>query len=250
MSQANANAPSEYERIVAFFSDRANLTKRLQEFNAQKKTNRIFVMGCGRSGTWLLTSIFSTFQSISIYPDEVHFALFGAAQCKTENLLLKRNERSYELVENIVEEIGIAYIVRHPFDVLTSRNPTTNRKYHIQPWRWLGEMEALRYLIDTQRPNTKILRYEDLVSNPDEQQAEIGAFFNLRIGASTAEIGITFNASPAAQSAMHGVRQIDSSSVGKYKQDPEKLAYIKSILPRLGRNLHWLAETFDYDVAR
>lgn len=245
---ANAGPIAEYKRMKEFYSDPANLSERLRQIDKPGKVNRIFVMGCGRSGTWLLTSLFSTYRSMSIWSEEVHFAHFGLVECRTRNLLLKRNAHSYEDVEKIPPEIGIAYVIRHPFDVLTSHNPTTNRKYHIQPWRWLGEIGALQYLMDTKRERTKIIRYEDLVTHPATQQAGIAEFFGLEIQSGTDQVVNTFKASPSAVSAMHGLREIDVRSVGKYKQDPEKLAYIRTILPRLGRTLDWVASEFGYDI--
>ena len=77
--------------------------------------------------------------------------------------------------------IGIACIVRHPYDVLTSHNPITRLQYHVTPHRWLGEMSAVKYLFDSKKANSLIIRYEDLVTDAEGVQVELGATFRLQI---------------------------------------------------------------------
>lgn len=209
---------------------------------------RIYVMGCGRSGTWLLTALFATFRGVEIFPDETPVETFARHLASKPVLVLKRDSTSYQNVEDIPHNIAIAWIVRHPFDVLTSHNPTTGHKFHIQPHRWLGEMLALQYLMATARPNTTIVRYEDLVTRPEAIQGEIASAFGLEAEAGVDQIAARFRPSDAADRAMHGLRPIDRDSLDKFRRDPEKLAYLRSILPRLGGTLQWVAETFGYDV--
>lgn len=209
---------------------------------------RIYVMGCGRSGTWLLTALFATFRGVEIFPDETTVETFASHVASEPVLVLKRDSTSYQTVESIPHDIAIAWIVRHPFDVLTSHNPTTGHKFHIQPHRWLGEMLALQYLMATARPNTTIVRYEDLVTRPAAIQSQIAAAYGLETEAGVDQIAMRYRPSDAADRAMHGLRPIDRDSLEKFRRDPEKLAYLRSILPRLGGTLQWVAETFGYDV--
>jgi hypothetical protein len=237
--QRSASAPPAQEQLPATLasSDLADGTKRL------------FVMGCGRSGTWLLTALFSTFADLQIYPDETPVTRFATLRAEAPILLLKRDQDAYQTVEAIPTEIGIACMVRHPFDVLTSYNPTSGRKYHITPHRWLGEMLALQYLLDSGRPNTAIIRYEDLVTDPHSAQQRLANHFDLRMTAPPEAITTRFTPSPSAASAMHSLRPIDSASLGKHRQDAEKLAYLRQIRPRLGRLLEWVAQEYGYDIS-
>jgi hypothetical protein len=211
-------------------------------------TKRIFVMGCARSGTWLLTALLSTFRDVENFPDETGVETFGTHAASRPVLVLKRGHRSYETIENIPHDIHIGWIVRHPFDVLTSYNPTTGLKYHVPPHRWLGEMLALQYLVETKRPNAIVIRYEDLVTRPDAVQREVAEAFGLEVEAGTDAIVNRFRPSEAADRAMHGLRPIDAASIDKFRRDPEKLAYLASIRPRLGGLLGWVAERYGYDV--
>jgi SAM-dependent methyltransferase len=231
-----------------WLSQPGNLEPRLRNLDRDRPINRIFVMGCGRSGTWLLTAMMSTFRDVAVVSDELAVEYFGILSTDMPALVLKRKFDSYLRVEQIPDCIRITYIVRHPYDVLTSHNPASGRRYHIEPHRWLGEMLSLQYLVDTQRANTKIIRYEDLVTDPEAAQASLGSFFSLKIGSSVDDIAQTFRAPALAAAAMHGIRPIDRQSVNRHKDDPGQIDYIRTIRPRLGRTLDWVAQTFDYDL--
>ena len=225
------------------------LEARLEEMDLTDRKQRIFVMGCGRSGTWLLTGIMSTFREVATVPKEVPVELFGLVQSPKRTVVMKRSMRSYETIENIPSRVSILYIVRHPYDVLTSFNRTTGRKYHISPARWLGEMMSLQFLFDTQREATKIIRYEDLVRHPDRIQEELGAFFGLEMQVGAHDFLRTFRPPREATAAMHGLRPIDSQSIGRWKNSQENISYLVGIRHRLGPMLDWVGATFDYDIS-
>ncbi len=69
----------------------------------------------------------------------------------------------------------------------TGRAPATLKNSRM-PERSLGEMKSLEFLLDTQRKNTKIIRYEDLVTNPVEIQSDVASFFGLRVSISINEL--------------------------------------------------------------
>jgi hypothetical protein len=237
-----------YEDEVLRLTQPALLKKRLHQIDQIRPFRRLYIMGCGRSGTWLLTAVMSTFDSLDVVAKELTFEYFGLLVTNQSMLVMKRDLYAYKRVELIPESVEIAYIVRHPFDVLTSYNPTVQRQYYITPDRWLGEMLALQYLVDTKRPNTKIIRYEDLVTQPAKVQADLADFFHLTISRSVDHVDSTFNASPEAIAAMHGLRKIDTSSINKYQTDGAKLDYLKQVRARLGRLLQWVGETYQYDI--
>jgi hypothetical protein len=107
----------------------------------------------------------------------------------------------------------------------------------------------LQYLVDSQRPRTLVVRYEDLVTDPDGFQKWLSEKVDLPIRHPMADAHKVFKGPPEAASAMHGLRPIDSASLEKFRQDPEKLAYLRSIKPRLGRLLAWVGEQYGYDVS-
>ena len=131
--------------------------------------------------------------------------------------------------------------------MLTSHLPGTGRPYHILPERWVGELTALRHLVDSQRKHVKVVvRYEDLVGRPVESQTKVGHFFRLKIRTPIDTIS-TISNNPS-ESPLHHSRKIDVSSIDKHKLDPAKLTYLAHIKPQLGEVLDWVGKTYDYDL--
>lgn len=252
MNNNSADRDSQTAQIcnqINWLSQPGNLEQRLRNLDNERRTKRIFLMGCGRSGTWLLTAAMREFIDLAVVPRELSVEHFGVISTQRLSLLLKRDCELYQRVEDIPQCVSILHIIRHPYDVLTSYNRTNPKfRYHIAPHRWIGEMLALQYLLDTKRPNTKLVRYEDLVFNPDMTLADIGTFFNLKLAASSGIKVEFFNAPPEAIAAMNGVRPIDRKSVNRYKNRVEYIEHIRTIRPRLGRTLDWVEQTFQYDI--
>ena len=217
-----------------------------------KDTKPIYIMGCARSGTWLLTGIMSTFKNVSVLSKEVPVEYFGLVQSGRPALVLKRDAQAYETIEANPPQIFIIFIVRHPFDVLTSIHPQARRNrgrlYYVTPGRWLGETMALKWLVDSDRPRTKIVRYEDLVSDPNKIQSEIAAFAELQLETPATEFYTTFKPSSKIVEIMHGLRSPELTSVERWRTDPNAVAYIRTLELRLGESLSWVGRTFDYDT--
>ena len=139
--------------------------------------------------------------------------------------------------------------MRHPFDVLTSHNPVTERKYHISPQRWLGEMRTLRRLIDSGRKRLLIVTYEELATSPESTAMKIARSFDLPPLKEPAQVMASAVLPPEAVSAMGGLRPIDRDSIGRYRKDPESLAYLRKAVPILREELDWVAGYFGYDLS-
>lgn len=241
--------PQSREYIFCMTTKPKNLQDALQAKDNGNPRNRIFIMGCGRSGTWLLTGIMSTFKDVAVLAEEGPVNKFYAIDAPQPVHIAKRDHQSYLSINLIPSDIKIIFIVRHPFDVLTSHNPTTERKYHIQPQRWNGEMQALHWLTTSQRPGAHIVRYEDLVADPNKQQAIIAEIFGLTIDTPASQYDRAFSPPDVAQQAMHGVRAPDKHSIGRWKKNPADRAHLSQIIPILRPQLDWVGERFDYDVS-
>jgi hypothetical protein len=234
-----------YEKELERLSQPAALEKRLSDLSKTKDFRRIYVMGCGRSGTWLLTAVMHGFDDLDVIAKELPVEHFGLYATNRSVLVIKRDFAAYEKVKEIPPAIELAYIVRHPFDVLTSHLAGVGRPYYVLPARWLGEMSALQYLVTSGRKNTKIIRYEDLVCQPLATQRELAAFFSLRVKTPLDQLA---TASTDA-SGTTVTRAIDRASIGKHKSDPAKIEYLRKIKPELGDTLKWVADTYGYDVS-
>ena len=226
-------------------SQPAALEQRLSDLNKIKNFRRIYVMGCGRSGTWLLTGVMNTLDDLEVIAKELPIEHFGLYSTDRSVLVIKRDSAAYQRVKEIPSMIELAYIVRHPFDVLTSYLASSGRPYHILPPRWLGEMFALQYLVTSGRKNTKIVRYEDLVIQPVATQRELASYFNLRIKTPIDQF-VTGSKDASGRIVW---RKIDQSAIGKHKSDPTKIEYLEKIKPQLGDTLKWVADTYHYDVS-
>jgi len=232
LSCANSFADDHYHKELALLRKPGALARRLVDIDRTKALRRIYIMGCGRSGTWLLTDAMSTFKDIEVVPAELVVEHFGLFQTHRSTLVLKRDFQAYKTIKEIPEQIQIVYIVRHPFEVLTSNLPGSQRPYHILPDRWLGEMSALQYLCDAGRKNSSIIRFEDLVNKPDEVQARLATFFNLQ-----------------TEVSIDTVVKLAKNVIDKHKRDSEKVRYLQRIKPDLGHMLSWVANTYQYDVS-
>lgn len=209
---------------------------------------RIFLMGCGRSGTWLLTGIMSTFANAAVAGTEHPPGAFRTFKDNPPVQVVKRTHDSCLVVNLIPAEISIIYILRHPYDVLTSKHPGNDHSRHISPLRWNSEMQALRWLCERKRPNTLILRYEDLVTEPDRTQALIAETFGLTVVHPASSFDQTFAPSDKARTAMHGLRAPDRQSIGRWRQDEDNRDYLGRIVPDLMPQLSWVSKNFGYDI--
>jgi hypothetical protein len=244
-----SNEPVEalYEKELRRLKQPGALQQRLADLDNRKLLRRIYVMGCGRSGTWLLTHVMATFFDVDVVSRELPVEYFGLLMTDHSVLVIKRDSDAYQWVQQMPANIEIAYIVRHPYDVLTSHLPGSGRTYHVLPERWVGELTALRHWVDSRRKNVKVVRYEDLVGHPVEWQTKLAHFFRLKIKVSVDTI-FTASNNPS-ESPLHRSRKIDDSSIGKHKLDPAKLAYLTQIKPQLGEVLDWVGKTYDYDLS-
>jgi hypothetical protein len=190
----------------------------------------------------------STFADVSVLYEEVNVEYFGLLSTDRTTMVLKRHDRAYETIETIPPQIDIFFIVRHPFDVLTSVHPDSPGSYYVTSGRWLGETMALKWLVDSQRPRAKIIRYEDLVTDPSRVQEEIATFADLRIQTPAAEYYKVFKPSARVIETMHTLRPPETSSIDRWKSDPNAVAHLKSLQLRLTDCLPWIERTFGYDI--
>ncbi|MGJ8562919.1 MAG: tetratricopeptide repeat protein [Alphaproteobacteria bacterium] len=223
-----------------------NFAKTLFARDGKKECQRLYIAGCGRSGTWLLENSMSGFDDCARDPRERHFGHFSQIESENSLHILKRNARSFEDVQWLPLSIGLLYIVRHPFDVLTSRH--IDIEYYITPDRWLNEIRALQAVMD--RPNMMVLRYEDLVAKPNDVQDKIEKRWELKATRSFAEFMENANPTEHVKKAMSGIRAMDSSRIKRYLKDPEHVAYCKKIAPSLEAELRWVQNQFGYEYPK
>jgi hypothetical protein len=151
-----------------------------------RRTGRrlVFIAGCARSGTSLLKQLMACFADTAVCPRERPLWQFLEMADRPETtLVVKRTAECHRELQRLPVDVDLIYCVRHPYDCLTSSHPQTLhlRPFHVTRGRWLAEYEALAGLRreQPQRPIT-VVRYEDLVTRPDDVQAAIAAAVGLR----------------------------------------------------------------------
>ncbi len=219
--------------------------EKLQSMDLGKPRTRIYLTGCGRSGTWMLASMMQCFDDTIVGQEEVHFGAFAYLNEPHRVHVLKRMHNSHQYLDRIPAEIGLIYIVRNPFDVLTSKH--LGKEFFVTPEAWELEMQGFRKLVETQRENLLVLRYEDLVTKPDLYQKQIADMFELTPQVLFSKFHQHATQTEVIAVSMHGLRAPNGSSIERYRQNPELLAYCKKIKPLLAKSLQWVCNTYEYD---
>ena len=168
-------------------------------------------------------------------------------------------ERKLRMVAYDIQRgrVGLINIVRDPRDALTSTHANEKeRAYYLEPGRWMASVDAgerlFQALPDHERKLT--IRYEDVVMKPDSVQKVVERTMGLRLRRSLASwANLADNLAGLGQpvgmeKALHAVRNFDPSSVGRWKADPDKVAYWSSLAqdPALSSRLRQFMEKYDY----
>ena len=218
----------------------------LSEIDREKPRSRIYIMGCGRSGTYLLTGLMECFRDTYVLPDEVPAGRFARVRAPERTHVLKRDALAPLMIEFLPPSIHLLFIVRFPLDVLVSAYGET--QYFMPPKIWSRYTVALRRLLIAGRPNLKVIRYEDLVGKPDETQAKIARHYRLDVLRPFSQFGQGFAVSDPIAAAMNGIRPPDTASIGRWRTDPRHIEYCRTIWPEIREDALWLCRAFDYEV--
>jgi len=173
----------------------------------------VFIAGCARSGTTLMQDLMSCFQNTYVVPGESHFDRFDDATLPRGNVVVKRTHQTYQTLEHLPTNITLIYMLRHPFDTLTSHHPDfPKRRYYVSKRRWRDEYRALK-MLRCRQPQRSIIyvRYSDLVSDPDGVQARIAESAGLEVQTSFSQSGETFF----------------MNSSGRYERNPDAARYLR-----------------------
>jgi hypothetical protein len=142
----------------------------------------IFVNGCARSGTSLIQRCLSTVRDPVYYWSENALSqIYRQRRIGADgaHIVLKRTGYCHRHVHAIPAAIKIVHIVRHPAFTLTSR--VRHRPgFYVPPERFRDEYAAYRHLRQHHpSANMTVVRYEDLVQEPDRTQDAIGRALGL-----------------------------------------------------------------------
>jgi len=199
----------------------------------------IFIAGCARSGTSLLRKLMSCFQDVVAVDRERSISHFlDLTREPQRTLVVKRTNKCYRELPHLPECVDLIYCVRHPYDCLTSSHPETAalQQFHVSERRWTDEYDSLRRLVARQpRRRISIVRYEDLVSDPDGVQQAL---------CSALDLAVThrFSCNPL------GI-DIRASSVGKWQRDQRLRDAIGGFSPSWKQRIAEFCEQFRYETS-
>lgn len=88
-----------YKKELLRLRESGTLAQRLAELDQRQPLRRIYVMGCGRSGTWLLMHIMNTFLGVEVVLRESAIEYFGLMTTENPVLVLKRDHVAYQRID-------------------------------------------------------------------------------------------------------------------------------------------------------
>ena len=222
--------------ILRAFAGRVAAKMGLQSPARPTPAARIFIAGCARSGTTLTRSLMARFDDTYVHRSEAHYRLLDGLEQPQANLVVKRTAGGYLDLADLPASIGLIYCVRHPFDVLTSSHPETKalRPFHVTTDRWEAEHDGFMRLRQAQPERSiLILRYEDLITEPDVAQQRIADAFGL------VAAGL-FSQDPN--------NPIRTSSLRKWESNEAFQGYLRQLPPQFLERVQGFCREFGYDL--
>ena len=244
LSSANPNHPWAAARARVAAGLAPSFAERLKT-ERPKVVQRVFLTGCGRSGTWLLAAMLSGIESLRMAPGETPLGEFLNLPNEPEIHLVKRTHDAYQHFDRISSNIMVIHVVRHPFAVLISKH--LEKSNYITLQRLEGEHRAFfSYLKD--RQNTLVLKYEDVVGSPEIVQAEVEKFLGAKSKHPFRDFYMSVDLEQHVIDAMHGLRPLDESSLNQWKNKPGAQDALRQIIKESDGTLHRFATHFDYEM--
>lgn len=130
----------------------------------------IYITGCARSGTTLtIRCVGGTARDAHVFWREAWISAIRDAS-DASSIVLKRFGIDHHFFDLVPASAHVLHVVRHPADTCTSRMPGRDG-FYVSPERWLAEHAAAKRLFAAHPADRlMVMRYEDLLSDPDAVQ--------------------------------------------------------------------------------
>ena len=155
-----------------------------------------------------------------------HEARIWARPTRQANVFLTKSPQDVLVVENVLRvmpNLFIIYMIRDPRDMVVSKHGNAPKYYYSGLRFWKTYTPFGRRLSKHSRVIT--VRYEDLVTRPDQIQDELSARLPfLRKRASFSRYHELANASEASVRALGSVRPMSTASIGRWRQHLPRIA--------------------------
>lgn len=185
---------------------------------------RIHVVGPGpRTGTTLLTECMAACFQIDAY--DKHEASL-CEHLRAPGIYLSKNPVDLHIVGPrliIDRHLHVVVILRDPRDVIVSTHARAPDRYYAPLRFWKRHIAIVRRL--TGHPRFTVVRYESLVSEPDAVQQQLADRLPfLTVKARFSEFHDVASTSEKSVMAMHSLRPISDSSVGRWRRHLPRVA--------------------------
>jgi hypothetical protein len=199
---------------------------------------RLHITGCRRSGTTLLFEMLATCFEHDDHCEHEQ-SIFVPVQEQPGTLFFSKKPSDITHIHKIFAadpELFVIYVRRDPRAVITSIHPTRSDVYYASFERWLRYERAVKPLLG--QPRFHLVSYEQLVTEPDQVQAEIAAKFNfLKQQHLFSEFHEHANTSEKAQISLKGLRPISTSSLTAWQAHLPRIQFQLERYPELARTL-------------
>ncbi len=217
---------------------------------------RIHIIGASRSGTTMLCYAMACFDRTLLYDRETsawnYPTLTGslgllaqyAGRTGPHVLVTKRGanwwrQERLERLATFARRYGIflIHIIRDPRDVLSSHHPLRHRQFYVQPEDWERSIRGASWLwhqLDDY-PHKLVLKYEDIVRDPQGTQALLCKRTGLRLRPGVTSWARLKENVEATQGLgemvpyMHKLRNFDPASIGKWRTNPNAVAHLEQL---------------------
>jgi len=184
---------------------------------------RVHIVGAPRSGTTLLLELMATAFRFD-HCLNVEQPVLQPLPAPGGLWLSKRPYDYFAAPELLARDPAqwFIYTLRDPRDVVVSIHGLAPDRYWAHLGQWLRSWQVVRELLA--HPRLLVVRYEDLVTRPDQTQAQIHQRLPM-LETLTSFSGFEHRARPSQQSlkALRGVRPLTGSSVGSWRQHRPRL---------------------------
>lgn len=187
--------------------------------------HHIHIVGCSpRSGTTLMQEMMVSCFEIDQHCE--HERSVFKAQSLRSGVLCTKHPREMVYMPCVLhhnQDVVAIYVVRDPRDVVVSHHRKHPGRYYSNLRFWLEAERSARQLRGN--PRFVVVRYEDLVTDPDRVQQDIErAMPFLRRRHAFSEFHLHARISEQSALALNGVRPVDSGSIGRWRQHLERVA--------------------------
>lgn len=212
-----------------------SLENPLAQLSNQPQIKRVYIRGCPRSGNTLMLYLCSVgFQNSYIltnqdiptvgksHPDKITFATLPSPQSSPE----KQEQANHFLDQS---DAAIIFMLRDPRDVLVSEHGKKPGEFWVKsPQRWIDNIQILEEIQD--HPQVIIVKYEDLVTEPNKVQKQIATKLGLSSAIPFSDSWQHFQLTANACKSLNGWRQLETSRIGNWCRDTRRKEYINNQL--------------------